>query len=235
VAHPCSPAVSSWLENLVNQTASPPLTPSKHSATRTKTQQEIFQSLDFLLGFGVQCGLRSGLAGGCELEEQRFLAEFLRVERPLAAYLLSATGDVHAADDLLQAVASVLWEKRGDYDPSRPFGAWAMGVAHLEILKWRQRAARSREFLSEDSLRLLAETATRNAADIDERYYFLAECVQLLGEKARRILQMKYVEGRKIREIAGGLEKSVAAIEMTLVRSRRDLRDCIQRKLTRSR
>lgn len=168
------------------------------------------------------------------MEEQRFLAEFLRVERPLAAYLLSATGDVHAADDLRQAVASVLWEKRGEYDASRPFGAWAMGIAHLEVLKWRQRAARSREVLSEDSMRLLAETATRNAAEIDERYYLLADCLQLLGEKARRVLQMKYVEGRKIREIADGLAKSVAAIEMTLVRSRRDLRNCVERKLARS-
>ena len=84
--------------------------------------------------------------------EQGFLAEFLRVERLLAAHLVSATGDVHAAEDLLQAVASILWEKRAEYDVSRPFAAWALGVANLEVLKWRQRAARSREALSEDSM-----------------------------------------------------------------------------------
>jgi RNA polymerase sigma-70 factor (ECF subfamily) len=168
------------------------------------------------------------------LKEQEFLAEFLHVERPLAAYLLSATGDVHAADDLRQVVATVLWEKRGQYDVSRPYQAWAMGIARLEVLKWRQRAARSREVLSEESMRLLSETAVRNASAIDERYFHLAECVKSLGGKARRVLQMKYVEGRKIREIADRLAKSVAAIEMTLVRSRRDLRDCVERKLSKN-
>jgi RNA polymerase sigma-70 factor (ECF subfamily) len=168
------------------------------------------------------------------LKEQEFLAEFLHVERSLAAYLLSATGDVHAADDLLQVVATVLWEKRGQYDVSRPYRAWAMGIARLEVLKWRQRTARSREVLSEESMRLLSETAVQNASAIDERYFLLAECVKSLGGKARKVLQMKYVEGRKIREIADRLAKSVAAIEMTLVRSRRDLRDCVERKLSQN-
>lgn len=34
------------------------------------------------------------------------------------------------------------------------------------------------------------------------KYYFLADCLQSLGGNARRVLQMKYAEGRKIREIA---------------------------------
>ena len=168
------------------------------------------------------------------LGEQAFLAEFLRVERLLAAHLRSATGDVHAAEDLLQAVASILWEKRTEYDVSRPFGAWALGVAHLEVLKWRQRVARSREVLSEDAMRLLSETAARQAGEVDERYYFLADCLQSLGDIARRVLQMKYAEGRRIREIADRLAKSVAAVEMILVRSRRDLRECIERKMAQS-
>ena len=95
------------------------------------------------------------------LEHQEFLGRFLREERLLAAYLLSATGNFHAAEDLLQTVARILWEKLADYDEARPFGAWALGVAHLEVLKWRQQAARSREVLSDDSMRLLSETAAR--------------------------------------------------------------------------
>ena len=79
------------------------------------------------------------------LECQEFLNRFLREERFLAAYLLSATGNFHASEDLLQTVARILWEKLADYDEARPFGAWALGVAHLEVLKWRQQAARSRE------------------------------------------------------------------------------------------
>ena len=58
--------------------------------------------------------------------------------RPLATYLLAATGDPHAAEDLLQGVAATLWQELADYDQTRPFGAWAVGVARLKVLRWCQ-------------------------------------------------------------------------------------------------
>ena len=168
------------------------------------------------------------------LEHQDFVSQFLREERFLAAYLLSATGDVHAAEDLLQNVARVLWEKLTEYDESRPFGAWATGVAHLEVLKWRQRVARLRETFSEEAMQLLAETAAEHAVEVNEQYYFLADCLQALGGSARAILEMKYAQDCKIRDIARRLQRSVASIEMILVRSRRALRECIERKIART-
>ncbi len=176
-----------------------------------------------------------GVAGSIRvLQHQEFVSQFLREERYLAAYLLSATGDVHAAEDLLQNVARVLWEKLVDYDESRPFGAWATGVAQLEVLKWRQRVARVREILSEDSMRLLSETAAQHAAEVNEQYFFLADCLQALGASARAVLEMKYAQDCKIRDIACRLQKSTASIEMILVRSRRTLRECIQRKASQA-
>jgi RNA polymerase sigma-70 factor (ECF subfamily) len=168
------------------------------------------------------------------LDRQLFLQGFLRQERLLAAYLLSATGDLHAAEDLLQGVARILWEKLAEYDESRPFGAWALGIARLEVLKWRQQAARSREVVSEDAMRLLAETASEDAGQLDERYYFLAECLKALGATARRVLELKYAQGRKIADISACLEKSVPAVEMILVRSRRSLRACVERKMSQA-
>jgi RNA polymerase sigma-70 factor (ECF subfamily) len=168
------------------------------------------------------------------MEREEFLKSFVREQRLLAAYLFSATRDPNTAEDLLQTVATVLWQKLADYDQSRPFGAWAVGVAHLEVLKWRQQVARSREVLSEESMRLLSETAAQHAAEVDERYHFLAGCLKALGSTARRVLEMKYAEGRKIHEIAGCIQKSVSAIEMILVRSRRALRDCIERKMAQA-
>jgi RNA polymerase sigma-70 factor (ECF subfamily) len=168
------------------------------------------------------------------MEREEFLKSFVREQRLLAAYLLAATGDPHAAEDLLQGVAATLWQKLADYDQTRPFGAWATGVARLEVLRWRQQAARSREILSEESMRLLAEAAVRHAEEIDERYHFLAACLKALGETARRVLQMKYAEGRKIQEIAGCLGKRASAVEMVLVRGRRALRQCIEQKMAQA-
>lgn len=169
------------------------------------------------------------------LGHQEFVSQFLREERFLAAYLLSATGDIHAAEDLLQNVARVLWEKLTEYDESRPFGAWATGVAQLEVLKWRQRVARLRETFSDEAVQLLAETAAEHALEVNEQYYHLADCLQALGGSARAVLELKYAQDCKIRDIACRLKKSVASVEMILVRSRRALRECIERKTAQAR
>jgi DNA-directed RNA polymerase specialized sigma24 family protein len=62
----------------------------------------------------------------------------------------------------------------------------------------------------------------------------LDECLKHLGGTARRVLELKYENSHKIAEIAQRLGKSVPAIEMILVRSRRGLRECIERKISQA-
>ena len=83
-------------------------------------------------------------------------------------------------------------------------------------------------------MQLLADAAEQHADETDERYYFLAGCLQELGVTARRVVEMKYSQGCRIAEIADCLKKSVASVEMILVRSRRALRNCIQRKMSQT-
>lgn len=168
------------------------------------------------------------------MRERPFLKHFLEDELLLRSYLLASTGDPHAAEDLLQEMAGVLWEKFDQYDPSRPFRPWALGVARIEVLKWRQRKARQREVLSGQALEVLAETAADLGGELDRREAFLRDCLQAVQDTGRNVLEMKYGRGLAIREIAAHLEKSVEAVEMMLVRLRRALRDCIERKLAQA-
>jgi len=165
------------------------------------------------------------------LDHQHFLTYFLREELHLRSFLLAATGDAHETDDLLQIVARVLWEKADQYDDSRPFRWWALGIARMEVLKWKQCKARSRVVLSDEAISQVAEAA----AESPERGNLLADslrrCLENLKRTARSVVDMKYSDGLAIREIAARLEKSVPAVEMILVRSRRSLRECVERQL----
>jgi RNA polymerase sigma-70 factor (ECF subfamily) len=137
-------------------------------------------------------------------------------------------------DDLVQIVATTLWQKWEQFDTARPFRPWALGIARLEVLKWRQQLARSREVLSSEAVSRLAEVAADAAPEIDDRYGFLLECIESLNDESRELLGMKYGEGLKAARIAGRLGRRVEAVEMMLVRVRRALRDCIERKLARA-
>jgi RNA polymerase sigma-70 factor (ECF subfamily) len=160
-----------------------------------------------------------------------FLACFNKLERPLRSYLYSVTCNVHDMDDLAQNVWRVLWQKFDEYDRSRPFSAWAFGVARLEALKWRQRKARSRLVLDEEATSRLAQTAAETAPEIDARSRFLPECLDALNFNYRQVLDLKYAVGLKIAAIAERLGRTVPAVEMALVRARRRLRACVRNKM----
>lgn len=164
------------------------------------------------------------------MDHRRFLKYFLETEGFLKSYLLASTGSSQDAEDLLQEVSAVLWEIFDRYDPARPFRAWAVGIAHLEVLKWRQRRARSREVLSEGAIEALAQSASEQAGESEPNHLFLGSCLQALADPLREILNLRYVESLPIVRIAERVGKTVGAIEMTLVRIRRALRECVDRK-----
>ncbi len=166
-------------------------------------------------------------------KRQEFMALFVRAERSIRAFLLAATGDMNIAEDLMQNVAVALWEKWPQYDPERPFRSWALGVARIEILRWRRSEARDRLVLDVQFLDQLVEAADRAAVEADQNLAVLAECLGSVEGKAREVLNLKYTVGLRSRQIAEKMGKKVGAVEMILTRTRRALRECVLRKLAK--
>jgi RNA polymerase sigma-70 factor (ECF subfamily) len=173
-------------------------------------------------------------AGGPKPDHRLFLSLFLQEQPVLQAYLMAAVGHQSTADELLQEVSSVLWETLPRYDQSRPFRAWALGVARLQVLKWRQARARDRLVLSEQVLESLAQTAEACADDLDRRRAPLKDCLGFLDGKLRDLVHLRYFENLAVAQIAERLGRTVAAIEMALVRLRKSLRQCVEGKIQRT-
>ena len=62
----------------------------------------------------------------------------------------------------------------------------------------------------------------------------LAGCVEMLPATQRELVQMRYESGVSLRELAERAGRTVAAVNMMLVRVRRALLDCTQRALANS-
>jgi DNA-directed RNA polymerase specialized sigma24 family protein len=61
----------------------------------------------------------------------------------------------------------------------------------------------------------------------------LAECVGQLSEFHRKLLQLHYTLGQKIKDIAGDVRAAPDAIYKALQRARADLRRCVDRKMSK--
>ena len=165
------------------------------------------------------------------MDYDQFSKHFMEINRPLKAYLLGVSGSLPDAEDMLQTVWKTLWEKIGEFDETRSFKAWAFGMARFQALKWKQSKARSREILSDEIISLLAETVEEESEEINSKCHLVAESIGKMNDLPRSVLQMKYIEQMSSAEIAKKIGKSVPAVDMMLMRLRREIRDYIKEQI----
>ena len=164
-----------------------------------------------------------------------FLRRFEAAQPSLRAFIASVVQDAGARDDVLQATSLTLWQKYAAYDPSRPFGAWARGIAARKIvheLRDRARFPVTLEPAAIEALRLAFDRREVASGGSDRRTAALRRCLSRLSEKSRHLLFLRYDEGRSCLEIARQLDRSVEAIYQHLSRLRLQLAECIRRSLT---
>ncbi len=163
------------------------------------------------------------------MDHREFLRNFLPNQNRIKAFLMAATGNVQDMEELFQEVSVILWEKFEQYDPARPFPAWMLGVARLQVLKWRQKHARERLVFSEETLAMLAsESEVLNKAN-EEQVQILRGCIAKLSPMHRTVLRMRYEEACPIKIIAERTERTAGCIQMMLQRTREILRKCMDR------
>jgi len=165
------------------------------------------------------------------MQLQQLVRQVVEQDAVLRAYIFSVTRNHNDTNDIVQNTWQALARRIDVYDDRRAFRSWALGVARLEVAKWRQKQARSKEVFSAEVIDLLADTAEENAIELDLRMTFLAKCLLKLGGLGARVLKLKYYRDFSIREIAARLRRNVPAVEMALVRARRALRDCIEAEM----
>lgn len=165
------------------------------------------------------------------VQNEQFTRCWTQAQPVVAAYIGSLVPDFHAAEDLLQTVAIKLHRKFGDYDPSRPFVAWALGFARLEVLNLQRTQARSFLTYCDEALDAVEAAHIELAPELSCRAAALRECLQRVGGRSREMLRLRYEEELKPHHIAARLAMGAVAVRVALSRVRGTLRDCIERRV----
>jgi RNA polymerase sigma-70 factor (ECF subfamily) len=162
----------------------------------------------------------------------QFLKCLLAAETDVRAFLRSVLRDASAEDDVFQETALVLWRRFPEYDSSRPFAAWARGIAAKKLLKMREQDARFPLTFSPEAIEAVLDAFDRVAAEPDSRRQAaLQECLHRLPEKSRELIRRRYLEDRPPQQIAKESGRTVAAVYQALSRVRSLLDECIRARL----
>lgn len=144
-------------------------------------------------------------------------------------YLRALGCEASTADDLTQETFLTLLEKPfTDFNPAAT-SAYLRTVARNLFISAQRRANRSVSVADLDELDL---DWSRWAGD-DSGQHLLAslqECLQALGEKARRAVELRYRDEASRAGIATSLGMSEDGAKNLLQRAKQQLRECVERK-----
>jgi RNA polymerase sigma-70 factor (ECF subfamily) len=158
------------------------------------------------------------LIEAAQADPTRFLALYDRHVDRVYAYVSRRVRSRAAAEDITsavfeQALANLLsFEFRG-----APFAAWLFRIAANALTDHWRREGRNSHDLPTDL------PDEREHRDIEERVS-LFQLVDRLPDMQRRVIEMRFVEGRSIREVAAALDRSEGAVKQLQLRALENLR-----------
>lgn len=169
------------------------------------------------------------------IKRKEFFTAYVEVEGSIRRLLRLLLHDYSLLDDVSQAVALRLWEKYDTYDPARPFGVWARGVAVNVVKEFRRSDKRFERFLTPQGVDALAEAYERsacNSVELSEQIEALRQCLKSLPVRTREIINKRYYELLPFDEVATDMGFSITASYKAVERALKKLGDCVRRKLT---
>jgi len=150
----------------------------------------------------------------------------------VAALIAGAVVDFQHGEDLVSQVAETVVMKFDDYDRTRPFTPWALGIARNIILRHYERRAGERlVFFDDRILSAMAIAQEQVAGESAARLAAMQKCLAEIKGKTRRVMEMRYLHGLKPAAIGHSLDMTTNAVWVMLHRGRDAVAKCIARKL----
>jgi RNA polymerase sigma-70 factor, ECF subfamily len=175
--------------------------------------------------------------GSQELNRDRRPEEFVRLfqryERSIYSYILSLVPNITAADEISQNTSLLLWEEFDRFDSSKDFGAWARTIAHYQVLRYRKTSDRERMRFDSELLETLADRTAIRCDELAARQRHLIDCMAQLSEFKRQVIRLYYFFGMTAKAVAAELGQNAAAVEKTVLRTRRTLYNCVETAMRR--
>lgn len=149
----------------------------------------------------------------------------------VSSFVHTLVADRNHVDELVQRTALACVRKFDQYDPSRSFTSWAIGIARYEVLAWRRSQAKEALLFKDALVEQIAAGYERISDRTDSVRDALAACIQEQAGAGRESLTLFYSQGLAADVVADQMDLTPGAVRSLLYRTRNSLRTCIERRL----
>lgn len=158
---------------------------------------------------------------------QEFIHLYVGNERCIYAYIYTLLHDWAATEDTLQEAAKVMWTKFHEFEPGTDFLAWALCIAHYQVLKYRKSRPTQKMVFNSQLIEDLARYAETYAHEDSPEQEALRRCLTKLTERDRQLLELRYEINASVRTVAKHVGRGVNAVYKALNRIHNQLYHCI--------
>ncbi|MBW1933643.1 MAG: sigma-70 family RNA polymerase sigma factor [Deltaproteobacteria bacterium] len=166
-----------------------------------------------------------------ELKSALFFRLYNATQQRIFAYLLMMVHNHTDAEDLLQETASILWERFEQFDKSKSFAAWSVGIARNKALDFLKSKRCSRASFNDSFYNDISKIEELQSANADQRLEALRGCIKKLSLKNQNLLHLRFEKGLTVKKMSQSSGHSADAIYKRLSRIYSALRDCVRHTL----
>ncbi len=146
-------------------------------------------------------------------------------------------GNPQDVDDVAQEVFLSLLQAVDGFRRESKFQTWLLSITRHKAIDWLRNRERSERTATGavDQLvdRQIAAATRAGSGPVPLEQEALQHCLEQLNESHRILVQAFYFEGQRATELAQKYGQATSAIRTRLMRIRRSLAKCIERRLTR--
>lgn len=164
-------------------------------------------------------------------KDREALAEiYARFQRPLFHYLFHLVGQRELAEDVLQEVMVIIWQKAHTFRATAPATRWIFGIAHHQAFKALRRDSSATCIELEAALDLVDEAASPEADLLRQTAHEeLAKALACLTPEHREVLELAFFQDFACKEIAAVVGVPVGTVKSRLSYARRALKAALFR------
>lgn len=165
--------------------------------------------------------------------EQVFVQLVVTHQVALRAFICSMMPGNPNAEDLIQEVNVLVWEKRSQFEIGTNFRNWMFAIAKFTVLAaWRDEKRNPVLAVPEKTLiKIMEEAVEFSESEVDMRHDALKECITQLPDKERILILSRYIEGRSIQQVADVVGRKAESLKRMMHRIRLSLRSCVLSKI----
>ncbi|MDD2766636.1 MAG: RNA polymerase sigma factor [Candidatus Moranbacteria bacterium] len=170
--------------------------------------------------------------------DKKYFGEIvLRYEKKLLVYLRYLIGKNDEIADLLQNIFSKAFAHLEDFDADRKLSPWLYRIAHNEAMNYLRKQSYlhliDQESLvdTQDRLKMVDDSGTPFETLMrDEARIAVRQALNMLSEKDRRLLKLRYYLEKSYAEMSHVLAVPENTIASRLSRSKKKLLDILEKK-----